>query len=118
MEKKSISLLRRRLKKFRSLKRGYYSFLILTIATLLSFANPLLVNSRALIVKHDGAWYFPAIAGHYEAQTFGQRRIGEANYRELQQDFAEDASGNWVLMPPYPFHPNESLLRELSLIHI
>jgi microcin C transport system permease protein len=114
MEKKSISLFRRRLTKFRSLKRGYYSFLILTCATFLSIFNPLLINNRALVVSHNGSMYFPAIAGHYEAQDFGQRRIGEANYRQLQTDFSEAGEGNWVLMPPYPFHPNENLLRELE----
>lgn len=114
MEQKSISLFRRRLKKFRSLKRGYYSFLILTFATLLSFLNPLLINNRALVVNYEGSFYFPALTGHYEAQDFGQRRIGEAHYRTLQTDFEEAGEGNWVLMPLYPYHPNENLLRELD----
>lgn len=114
MEKKSVSLLRRRLRKFRTLKRGYYSFLILTIATFVSLFNPLLINSRALMVSYDGQWYFPAFSGHYEAQDFGQRRIGEAHYRNLKKDFAEANEGNWVLMPLYPYHPNENLLDELD----
>ena len=111
---KSVSLFRRRLRKFRSIKRGWYSFLLLTFALLLSFLNPLLINNRALIVSHDGQLYFPALAGHYEAKEFGQRRIGEAHYRELKKEFAEANTGDWVVLPPYPYHPNENLLIELE----
>lgn len=109
------SIFQRRWAKFRTLKRGWYSFLLLTGALLLSFANPLLINNRALVVSYQGDLYFPAIAGHYEASTFGQRFIGEARYRELKEDFAKKGEGNWVIMPPYPYSPNESLLRDPSL---
>ena len=53
---KPVSVLRRRWRKFRTLKRGWYSFLLLLVLYLVSFANPLLINSRALIVKYDGQW--------------------------------------------------------------
>lgn len=112
---KSISVFRRRWRKFRTLKRGWYSFLILCSAYGLSFFLPLLVNNRALIVKYDGNYHFPALGTFYEAETFGQRRIGEVRYRSLAEQFAEEGGDNWVLMPPYPFHPNESLLTDPEL---
>lgn len=111
---RSQSVFGRRLRRFRQLKRGYYSFLILVGLYLLSFLNPLLINNRALVVRHDGKLYFP-IAKFYEGKTFGQRVLGEARYRELAQTFAKQDGANWVLMPPYPFHPNESLLLERDL---
>ena len=129
MEQKSRSIFARRLQKFRSMKRGYYSFLILATATFISIFNPLLINNRALVVQYEGTWSFPAVAefcssldpigicggtGHHEAVDFGQRRIGEPHYRQLQADFREANEGNWVIMPPYPYHPNESLIRELD----
>ena len=46
----------------------------------------------------------------YPASTFGQDVIGEPNYRALRDAFAEAGTGNWVLMPPYPYSPNEALL--------
>jgi microcin C transport system permease protein len=52
-------LTRRKLQRFRSIRRGYVSFLILAIAIVLSFAAELLVNSRALVVRYEGRWYFP-----------------------------------------------------------
>ena len=36
--------------------------------------------------------------------------IGEPDYRALKKQFAAQGGGNWVLMPPYPYGPNESLL--------
>ncbi len=112
---RSVSVLRRRWRKFRTLKRGWYSFLILAGAYLASFLLPLLVNNRALVVKYRGSYYFPALGKYYEARFFGQRVIGEARYRELAEQFREAGEGDWVLMPPYPYHPNESLLTDPEL---
>jgi microcin C transport system permease protein len=108
------SVFQRRLRRFRQLKRGYYSFLILAGLYLLSFFNPLLINNRALVVRHQGKLYFPVVH-FYEGKVFGQRVLGEAKYRELKEQFAREKHGDWVLMPPYPFHPNESLLLEPDL---
>ena len=112
---KSVSVLRRRWRKFRTLKRGWYSFLLLIALYALSLASPLLINNQALVVKYQGEYYFPAIGAHREARDFGQRTIGEAQYRLLKKQFAEAGEGNWVLMPPYPFHPNENLLLDPEL---
>lgn len=112
---KSISVMRRRWRKFKSLKRGWYSFLALTTAYILSFAAPLAINNRALIVKYEGEYTFPVFSGFHKATEFGQREIGEAMYRQLKVEFAEADEGNWVLMPFYPYHPNENLLEEPGL---
>lgn len=112
---KSLSVLQRRWRKFRSLRRGWWAFCLLLGLYVISFANPLLINNRALVVQHDGELLFPAFGQFHEAQRFGQRKIGEADYRALAAQFAEEGEGNWVLMPPYPYHPNESLLRDPAL---
>jgi len=114
-EEQSASVLRRRWRKFRTLKRGWYSFLLLTGAFLVTFANPLLINNTALVVHYQGTTHFPVFGAHLEARDLGQRVIGEARYRDLKRQYAEAGEGDWVVMPPYPFHPNESLLREASL---
>jgi microcin C transport system permease protein len=56
----SESLLRRRLRKFKSLKRGYYSFILLLLAYLASFFFPFVFNNKALVVYYEGNAYFPA----------------------------------------------------------
>jgi microcin C transport system permease protein len=106
---RSVSLFRKRVQKFRRLKRGYYSFLLIVAAYLGSFALPVLINNKPLAVHYSGQWYFP-IAQFYPATTFGQAAFGEPNYRELKESFTKENAGNWVLMPLYPYSPTESLL--------
>ncbi|HIG10131.1 MAG: ABC transporter permease subunit [bacterium] len=113
--KKSLSVFRRRWRKFRTLKRGWYSFVAILVLYFLSLCCPVLVNSRALIVKHNGEYSFPALSGFREARDFGQRIIGEADYRLLKQQFDESRGDDFVLLTPYPYHPNESLLDDALL---
>ena len=103
------SLLRKRLQKFRRLKRGYYSFLAITIAYAISFFLPLIANNIALAVRYDGQYFFPIVRYH-RANEFGQAAFGDPDYRALKRQFAAEGKGNWVLMPPIPYGPNESLL--------
>lgn len=105
---RSVSILRKRFQKFQSLKRGYYSFIILVVLYLLSFALPLLVNNKAIVVRYNGETYFPAFTYH-PGKTFGQADVGEseANYRRLHTEF-EATEGNWMIMPPYPWNPLEN----------
>ncbi len=125
----SDSILKKRLRKFKSMKRGYYSFILICTLYVLSFLNPILVNNQALIVSYEGNTYFPAVSSlfkplfdtpNYEGKQFGQTEVfgktlfGEPNYRELQKQFEKEGKGNWVLMPIYPYSPVENLLSEIS----
>jgi microcin C transport system permease protein len=103
------SIFRRRLRKFRRIKRGYYSFLFVAAAYVISFALPLLFNNVALLVRYNGEYYVP-IWRYYPASAFGQTAFGEPDYRALRDEFEAADAGNWVIMPPYPYSPNESLL--------
>ena len=103
------SLFHKRLRKFKRLKRGYYSFLIVTGTYLLSFALPLLANNLPLAIRYNGQFYLPLVT-YYPASTFGQAPFGDPDYRALKQQFAAANEGNWVLMPPIPYGPNEGLL--------
>lgn len=110
-----VSVMRKRWRRFRRIRRGWYSACLLFGAYLVSFASPLLINNRALAVRYEGELYFPAFGRHLEARDLGQRRIGEADYRALRAQYEQEGEGNWVLLPPYPFHPNESLLTDPDL---
>jgi microcin C transport system permease protein len=105
----SESILRKRIRKFRRLKRGYYSFVLVMIAYAVSFFLPLLANSKALVVKYEGEYFFP-IGSYHAATEFGMTAFGEANYRELDALFEAEDGDNWVLMPLIPYGPNEGLL--------
>ena len=105
----SVSLFRKRLRKFRTLKRGYYSFLLLLAAYGTSFFLPVLVNDEAWIVRYEGRLYFPLLQ-YYSPSIFGQETIGEPDYRLLAETFRQQNGGNWAVLPLYPYSPTESLL--------
>ena len=90
------SVLKRRWNKFKTLRRGYYSLIILSGLYVLSFFLPLLINNKALIVKYDDEYYFPVFSGYISGETFKQNVPGEARYRDLQQIFESISDNNGV----------------------
>ena len=126
--KKPASLFKLRLRKFRSLKRGYYSFLLLVGLYVLSFFLPFLIGYRPIVLRYDGKMYYPAVASYLfdtfgigrnrvylgkefgQTSAFGKPVFGEANYRALKQQFDADGEGNWLLLPPIPYGPSEQFL--------
>lgn len=107
--------MRKRWQRFRRLKRGYYSFLIIAGLYVVSLFSGLFISNKAILVGYNGELYFPAFKffrGEFFGQThaYGERNLGECNYRELKRRFENADDGNWVLLPPYPYSPNESLL--------
>ena len=106
---RSESPFRKRLRKFRRLKRGYYSFLLITTAYIFSFFLPFAMTAQPLVVKYNDQYYFPMLRFH-SVTEFGAEGFGEPDYRDLKRRFVEDGKGNWVLMALYPYGPNEALL--------
>lgn len=105
----NTSILQKRWKKFKSLKRGYYSLIILSSLYILSFLLPVLINNKAIIVKYNDNYYFPILTGYIPGKTFGQDVPGEAKYRPLKKIFKESESSNWLILPPYPYSPYEDI---------
>jgi len=98
----------KKIRRFRQIKRGYYSFLILMFLVGLFAIGELLINNRALIVKYEGELYFPTYSAFHPGTDFGLPYTYETNYRELRQVFAEQGGDNWVLMPLVPYSANEN----------
>ena len=59
---RSETLFRKRVRKFRRIKRGYYSFLIIGIAYVFSFFLPLILTNQAFLVKYNGDVLLPDAA--------------------------------------------------------
>ncbi len=106
--KPPVSILRKRWHKFKGLKRGYYSFILLTALYIISFALPLLINNKALVVSYNGELFFPVFSFH-PGLTFGQTETGAgpADYRALDKAFEDAGGDNWALMPLYTWDPYE-----------
>jgi len=144
----------KRIKKFKSFKRGYYSLLIIGIAYLLSFFAEFVINDKALLVKFDGKKFitlysdvslkkyifakaietkedyfkyknipatdtlnlsdekFISLKAEYERYDRIKKHFD--NHRILREVFEEQKHGDWVILPPYPYGPNENLLDELG----
>ncbi|MFA6289638.1 MAG: ABC transporter permease subunit [Opitutaceae bacterium] len=102
---------RRRLARFRAIRRGYVSFLVLAFLIVLSVFGELLVNSRALVVKYQGAYYFPTYGAFHAGTDFGEDYSYETNYRHLKSRLAAEARGDWVLLAPVPYNAYENDFR-------
>jgi len=100
------------LSRFRSIRRGYWSAVIIITLIVLSLGSELLVNSRALIVHYESNWYLPTYGAIIPGEVFGLDYKYETNYRQLKTLFDEDGKGNWVLMPLVPYNPFENDLIE------
>ncbi|NUM33625.1 MAG: ABC transporter permease subunit [Candidatus Brocadiae bacterium] len=87
----------KRIKRFKSIKRGYYSFLLITTLLVLSFFLELLINNKALAIYYNGKIAFPAvmewlnrlsfveISSFNKASDFGQMGTGDVHYRQFQE---------------------------------
>ena len=94
----------RKLKRFKSITRGYVSLWLLTALLFLTLLDHALVGKKALLVNYDGKLYSPAfVQKNYKAEFFGQEGKSEADYRQLKADFEQEDKGNWVLLPLVPF---------------
>jgi microcin C transport system permease protein len=97
--------------RFKEIRRGYFSFLILLFLSVLSLFTEFFVNNRALIVHYEGETFFPTYSDVELGKVFGLTgplANAPVNYRDLQTRLAEENEGNWVLMPLVPFSPNEN----------
>jgi microcin C transport system permease protein len=96
----------RRFSRFRSIGRGWVSFRLILVLLALAMLDQVLVGKRALAVKYDGQWRFPAFREEpYSDLEFGGTEEQEANYRELRTRFRDEKSGNRVILALVPWDP-------------
>lgn len=98
----------KKLRRFRQIRRGYYSFIIIALFLFLSLIGEMLINNRAVVVSYEGELFFPTYTAFHPGTDFGLDYSYETNYRNLQQKFKDSGSDNWVLMPIIPYSPFEN----------
>lgn len=103
----------RRIRRFREIKRGYYSLVILLGLLGIASLDQLVVGKRALAVKHDGRWVFPAFLStdlkNRDFGVSGESPDAPVNYRKLARSFKESGAGR-VIMPLIPYDPTGDTL--------
>lgn len=99
----------KRWKRFRSLKRGYWSLLALVGLLVLAGLDQCIVGKRALFVEKDGHWYFPAFTRNVlPGAVFGlegNEALAETDYRKLKESVGKPGGAKWVIMPLIPYDP-------------
>jgi ABC-type microcin C transport system permease subunit YejE len=88
-------LTRRRFERFRRIKRGYYSLIILVTAIILSIFAPYLAESRAVLVWYNGSLYLPTFE-YYNMTTFGQQPPPSWDIGDLETEYLR-LQREWVL---------------------
>ena len=96
----------KKLHRFRAIRRGYASFLILLALAGIASLDSLIVGKRALVVSYQGHWSFPFAREVIPGTAFGLGYDGETDYRDLQNKFRQEKKGDWVLMPLVPYAPS------------
>lgn len=94
----------RRLQRFRSNKRGWYSLWIFLALFALSLCAELIANDKPILISYKGELYYPILFS-YSEQTFGGELPTEADYRDDYVLELIEADG-WLLHPPIPFSYN------------
>ncbi|MEG0143741.1 MAG: ABC transporter permease subunit [Akkermansia sp.] len=102
-------IMARRIARFKTIKRGYVSFIIMIGLILLACCDQCLVGKRALFVLYDGHVSFPALVrAPYSGATFGMKdndAASEANYRLLKRESGKPGRPSLVIMPLVPYDP-------------
>ncbi len=101
---------RKRLRRFRELRRADWSFWALVILYLVSLISELLCNSNPLYVRFEGKLFFP-IFKYYPDDTFtGSGNKTRPDYKALSRlpIFAANPD-NTILFPPFRYGPFESI---------
>lgn len=102
----------KKIKRFRSIKRGYYSLILFLFMLISAIFAELWINNRALIVGYEGTYYFPIYGDIMPGTRFGLDYSYETNYRDLKKKFNETVTANFVIMPLVPYNAYEVNLKE------
>lgn len=109
----------RRMERFREIKRGYYSLIIILVLAAVASLDHVLVGSEALAVKYDGKWTYPAFSRTVEKGkdygVDGEGADAPADYRFLQRSMEKEGSKlGRVIMPLLQYDPTGDTITSVS----
>jgi microcin C transport system permease protein len=101
----SVSPSARAWRRFRRNKLGFRSLVIFCILFGLSLFAEVLSNDKPLVVRYEGALYFPLVKD-YPEKTFGGDFDTVTDYHDPFIRGQLSQGGNWAVFPPNPYGPN------------
>jgi microcin C transport system permease protein len=94
---------RRRIENFKKNRRGYWSLWIFMALLLVTLPAEFIANDKPLLVRYDGAFYFPVFVSYHE-RTFGGF-YAETDYTDPV--IREEIEGKgWIVWPIIPYAYN------------
>ena len=104
---------RKRLRRFRRMRRAHLSLWLLAGLYGISLLANLLANDRPLYVRYRGRSYWPVFRFYPEDIFTGSGRLTRTDYKALARSEAFRAEpGNHIVFPPIPHGPNEIVAPE------
>lgn len=101
---------RKRLQRFRAMKRAWVSFWLLATAYVLSLAATLVCNEKPLFARIDGRLFFPAFRFYAEKTVTGAGLDTRADFKAIRaSDRFKPERGDRMLFAPFPHGPYESI---------
>ena len=92
----------RRLRKFKSNKRGYYSIILFSVLFVISLFAEFIANDKPVIMYLEGQYYMPVLFDTTEQDLGGELPI-EPMYKDPYIRELVIEKGGWLIMPPIPF---------------
>lgn len=104
-------LTKKRLERFRRSRVANWSLKLLVVLYLLSLCAELICNSKPLMMRYNGEWFFPFLRScppDAILQASGQKDFGDSDYRKFVASpaFTQNEK-NFVLFAPVRFSPGE-----------
>ena len=97
-------LTRTRFRRFRSIRRAWFSLLVLSALFVLSLFSEVISNDRPLLLGYKGEIHAPVFK-FYPGTAFGLAQGTKVDYLELDKDPDFHAQGGWILFPPIHWGP-------------
>jgi microcin C transport system permease protein len=104
---------RKRLRRFREMKRAYWSFWLLVVLYGISLCSELICNDRPLYLRYEGESYFPAFR-YYPESAFvpGAPDTRPDYYALAERPEFRDKAENYMVWAPVRHGPNEVIPTE------
>ena len=101
---------RRRISRFKEMKRAYISLWILALLYLFSLCSEIICNNVPLYVKFHGKSYFPVVKFYPEDTFLGNGKHTRPDYHKIKTNSEFLSSDeNIMVFPPIPYGPFQSL---------
>ena len=95
---------RRRIANFRKNRRGYWSLWIFLALLVISLPAEFIANEKPLLVRYDGAFYFPVLVSYPEITFGGFLPVTDYTDPFIREEI--ESKEGWILWPPVRYSYN------------